>query len=528
MFRLTVLLLVALMLASPAFAQQVKEDGGYELANYLTPQKIAKKALEATVLLVMVDANGQPIGEASGFFVRSNLIATNNHVIHKAVDAFAKRVGDDTEFDIEGVIATDMKHNLAILRVSDSSITPLPLGDSDSVKIGDVVHVAGNPEGYKDSFSSSIISGILGSNASNDKLLQIAAAISPCSSGGPVLDSSGKVIGVAISSVMAEQNLNLVVPSNYLDVIKGQNLSLAVPSNYLDVLLNSIGKHPLKPLSEGKQSKSAESSFNSGIARHKSGQFDAAVEDFDIAIRLRPNFTDAYNNRGVAKHKLGQYDGAVADFDVAIRLRPDFADAYNNRGNAKHDLGQYDAAIADFDVAIRLRPSFTDAYNSRGIAKRELGQFDAAVADFDIAIRLRPDFADAYNNRGNVKGDLGQHDAAVADFDIAIRLRPNFAGAHYNRGNAKGDLGQYDAAVADFDAAIRLRPDFAGAYNNRGIVKGKLGQYDAAIADFDAAIRLRPDSASAYNNRGTAKQYLGHYDAAKADFDTARRLKLKQ
>ena len=511
MFRLTVLLLVALMLASPAFAQQVKEDGGYELANHLTPQEIAKKALEATVLLIMVDANGQPIGEASGFFVRSNLIATNNHVIHKAVDAFAKRVGDDTEFDIEGVIATDMKHNLAILRCSDSSIMPLHLGDSDSVKIGDVVHVAGNPEGFEGTFSGGIISGILGSDASNDKLLQIAATISPCSSGGPVLDSSGKVIGVAISSVMAEQNLNLVVPSNYLDV-----------------LLNSIGKYPLKPLSEGKQSKSAESSFNSGIARHKSGQYDAAVADFDVAIRLRPNFTDAYNNRGVAKHKLGQYDGAVADFDVAIRLRPSFADAYNNRGNAKHDLGQYDAAIADFDVAIRLRPSFTDAYNSRGIAKRELGQFDAAVADFDIAIRLRPDFADAYNNRGNVKGDLGQHDAAVADFDIAIRLRPDFAGAHYNRGNAKGDLGQYDVAVADFDAAIRLRPDFAGAYNNRGIVKGKLGQYDAAIADFDAAIRLRPDSASAYNNRGTAKQYLGHYDAAKADFDTARRLKLKQ
>ncbi len=473
MFRLTVLLVAGLMLASPAFAQQVKEDGGYELANYLTPQKIAKKALEATVLLVMVDANGQPIDEGSGFFVRSNLIATNNHVIHKAADGFVKRIGDDTEFDIEGVIATDTKHNLAILRVSGSSIMPLPLGDSDSVKIGDVVHVADNPEGYKGTFSGVITSGILGSDADNDKLLQIAATISPCSSGGPVLNSSGKVIGVAVSSVMAEQNLNSVVPSNYLDL-----------------LLNSAGKHSLKPLSEGKQPKSPESCFSSGIARHKLGQYEAAISDFDTAIRLSPDDADTYLNRGYAKGELGQYDAAISDYDTVIRLKPDYADAYLNRGVAKGKLGRYDAAISDFDAAIQLKPDFAKAYVNRGGAKGSLGQYEAAISDFDTAIRLSPDDADAYLNRGSAKGGLGQHFAAISDFDAAIRLRPDFAEAYLNRGIAKGKLGQYEAAKADFDAALRLKPDFTEAYYNRGVAKRKLGQYDAAEADFDTAKRL--------------------------------------
>ena len=67
MFRLIVLLLVALMLASPAFAQPVKEDGDHELANHLTPQEIGEKALDATVLLVVTDAKDQPIGVGSGF-----------------------------------------------------------------------------------------------------------------------------------------------------------------------------------------------------------------------------------------------------------------------------------------------------------------------------------------------------------------------------------------------------------------------------------------------------------------------------
>ena len=121
---------------------------GIPATNAQTPQQIAKKALAATVLLVMEDTNGELLGYGSGFFVRTNQIATNFHVIDGAALGTAKRVGQETEYTIEGVTAMAESHDLAILQVAAPDIQPLPLGDSDTVEIGDRVYVAGNPKGF--------------------------------------------------------------------------------------------------------------------------------------------------------------------------------------------------------------------------------------------------------------------------------------------------------------------------------------------------------------------------------------------
>ena len=288
---------------------------GMPVANAQTAQQIAKKALDATVLLVMEDANGQPLGLGSGFFVRTNQIATNFHVIEGAARGTAKRVGQKTEYTIEGFTAMDEKHDLAILQVKGAFVQPLPLGDSDTVEIGETVYVAGNPKGYLEgTFSDGIISGIRGD--STDKRLQMTAPISPGSSGGPVLNGVGEVIGVSVMTIEGGQNLNFAIPSNYLTVLVARLV-------------------PAKPLSKGKQSISADTYFRWGNAKYELGLYQSAIADYDTAIRLKPDYADAYNNRGVAKDNLGQYFAAIADYDTAIRLKPDYAKAYVNRGNAK-------------------------------------------------------------------------------------------------------------------------------------------------------------------------------------------------
>ena len=93
---------------------------GIPVANAQTPQQIAKKALAATVLLVMEDEKGKPIGLGSGFFVDTNLIATNFHVIEGATRGTAKLVGEQTEYPIEVFTAMEETHDLAILQVSVS------------------------------------------------------------------------------------------------------------------------------------------------------------------------------------------------------------------------------------------------------------------------------------------------------------------------------------------------------------------------------------------------------------------------
>ena len=108
-----------------------------------------------------------------------------------------------------------MKHDLALLSVPANSGVPLlPLGDVDSVAIGDTVYAAGNPEGFEGTFSEGVISGIRGTD--DDKRFQITAPISSGSSGGPVLNTRAEVIAVCVSVVSAGQNINFAVPSNYL------------------------------------------------------------------------------------------------------------------------------------------------------------------------------------------------------------------------------------------------------------------------------------------------------------------------
>ena len=306
-----------------------------------TAPEIAEKALAATVYLEMQDSKGVPLGFGSGFFVGDNLIATNYHVIEGAARGSAKLVGQFSTYTIEGVTATDKTNDLALLKVTMSGINPLPLGNSSDVKIGETVYVAGNPKGLEGTFSNGIIS------SRRDKYtkerLQMTAPISPGSSGGPVLNSKGEVIGVS-----------------FMTLVGGQNLNFAIPSRYLTELLTE--STPAKPLAEGNRSISAETYFTWGNTKYYLGDYKGAIADYDTAIRLNPDDTDAYNNRGIAKDNLGQHFAAIADFDTAIRLNPDYAEAYYNRGNAKGKLGQHLAAIADMippSASILILPRHT-------------------------------------------------------------------------------------------------------------------------------------------------------------------------
>ena len=179
-----------------------------------TPQEIARNAFCSTVALEMELVNGGRYTLGSGFFVSKDAIATNLHVVHGVLGrCYAKLVDQTNEYLIEGYTHIDVERDLAILKVSGDGTTILPWGNSDDVQIGETVYAVGNPRGLDGTFSDGIVSGIRWDGP--DKFLQITAPISPGSSGGPVLNSSGKVIGVSAASSDG-QNLNFAIPSNYI------------------------------------------------------------------------------------------------------------------------------------------------------------------------------------------------------------------------------------------------------------------------------------------------------------------------
>ena len=161
----------------------------------------------------MEDANSQPLTLGSGFFVRAGEIASNLHVVEGAARGYAKLVGEKTKFDVEGIVSVDPERDLVVLKSSAARSQMLSLGNSDGVQVGEPVYAVGNPQGLEGTFSQGIVSSIreVGAN----KLLQITAPISPGSSGGPVLNGKGEVIGVSVATFRGGQNLNFAIPSNY-------------------------------------------------------------------------------------------------------------------------------------------------------------------------------------------------------------------------------------------------------------------------------------------------------------------------
>ena len=245
-----------------------------------------------------------------------------------------------------------------------------------------------------------------------------------------------------------------------------------------------------------------------GYNKSRLGNYEEAIEDFDLAIQLDPKYPNAYYSRGIAKHSLGNYEEAIEDFGLAIQLDPKLAPPYNNRGSVKKDLGDYEEAIEDFDLAIQLDPKYATAYYNRGGAKYSLGNYEEAIEDFDLVIQLDPKNADAYNNRGGAKYSLGNYEEATEDFDQAIQLDSKLANAYNNRGGVKSNLGNYEEAIEDYSKAIQLDPKLANAYYNRGMAKANLGNYEEAIEDFDLVIQLDPKNANAIRYRKLAYEDL--------------------
>jgi len=145
-----------------------------------------------------------------------------------------------------GIVGFDGTHDLALLSVPSTEHNVLGLSDSDKVQVGDEVFAVGNPYGLEGTVSQGIVSGVRRIRA--ESLLQITAAISPGSSGGPVLNGNAELVGIATATFQGGQNLNFAVPSNYLEALLG-NMTVPVPlvrqktTGQSSSILSAVGAH---------------------------------------------------------------------------------------------------------------------------------------------------------------------------------------------------------------------------------------------------------------------------------------------
>ncbi|GCA73495.1 TPR repeat-containing protein YrrB [Microcystis aeruginosa NIES-2520] len=396
-------------------------------------------------------------------------------------------------------------------------------------------------------------------------------------SGGAVLDSQGRVIGIHGGSETAglekigvekiQLGFSLGIPvSTFLGLqerlkVKPQLLTTAQPQvspqqqqeiiQAIDSIivpntnatadiwierggqLHRLGRYEeaIKAFDEAIKQNESENVYlawyGKGLALGYLDKYQPAIEAFQQAINTLPKrenlkkfHSSILQNQSVGYRYLENYEQALTVINQAISLFPNNPNSYNEKYAVLSRLKRYDEGLVAITQAINLAPRAA-WYGNRGNLYYYQQKYDLALSDYSKAIEINPNYAMAYYNRGTVYSDLQKYDLALSDFSKAIDINPNYADAYYNRGVLYKDLQKYELALADYSKAIDINPNYAMAYNNRGTVYSDLQKYELALADYSKAIDINPNYAKAYNNRGTVYSDLQKYELALSDYNKA-------
>ena len=267
--------------------------------------------------------------------------------------------------------------------------------------------------------------------------------------------------------------------------------------------------------------------YGKGLALGALDKDQPAMEALQQAINTLPKREDLkkfhssiLQKQSVVYRYLENYEQALSVINQAISLVPNNPNYYNEKYVVLSRLKRYDEGLAAITQAIDLAPRAAWYFN-RGNLYYNLQKYDLALSDWNKAIKINPNYAEAYVNRGNLYSDLQKYDLALSDYSKAIDINRNDAEAYYNRGLLYYNQRKYDLALSDYSKAIDINPNYAEAYNNRGNLYSDLQKYELALADYNQAIRINPNFALAYNNRGNLYSDLQKYDLALSDYNKA-------
>jgi tetratricopeptide (TPR) repeat protein len=428
------------------------------------------KRIEPSVVVILTyDREGRLQGQGSGFFIsKEGDVITNYHVLQEASRATI-RSWDGNMYPVKKVVAEDREADLVRVSVDLGKGAVTPIFVSTSLpQVGERIIVIGTPLGLEKTVSDGIVAAIR-EIPGFTKIIQLTAPISQGSSGSPVVNMNGEVIGIATFFIIAGQNLNFA--------ISGENITRLTPGEG-------------QTLSEREEARVeemislAEQLYSMGIRFLWIEDYEKAIPYFLEAVKKNPNYGEAYFQIGYCSDKLGRYLEAIDFYKKAIGIKPGDFNSYNNLCVAFNHLGQYGEAVASCEKAIQIKPELAEAYNNLAWSLNKLGRYQEAIKASKESIRIKPDFAIAHYNLGNNFSSLGNYQEAIKSYKEAIRIKFDYAESHLNLGAAYFKMSRYQEAIESYKQAVRIKFDLAEAHLNLGMAYLRLGDRGSALDEY--------------------------------------------
>jgi tetratricopeptide (TPR) repeat protein len=468
LFRAALVVTILTLIASAAMGQE-------------TVPGVVRKIEPSTVAIRIYDRGGNIVSQGTGFFItQRGEVITNYHVLEAAEYADVK-TSNGNVYPVKRVLADDREGDLIRISVDTFGDVTRPVTLAQAFpEVGEHVVVFGTPLGLERSVSDGIVSAVR-EIPGFGRIMQVTAPISQGSSGSPVVNMKGEVVGIISFFVAPGQNLNFAIP--------GERIARLVPGD---------GKTLIDWAGTRKQESAAlvVELYASGMRYLLLEDYERALLFFGETIKKNPNYARAYFQIGYCRAKLEQYPEAIEAYQRSIRLKPDEADAYNNLCTTYGASGRIEEALGACQQALRLKPDLAEAHNNLAWAYYKLGKYSEALVSSKEAIRLKPDYALAYYNLGNSFSALGRYQEALESFKQAIRFNPDHSEAHLNLGAVYNQLGQYQRALESYREAVRLKPDMIEGHLNLGMNYLKSGDKSSALEEYKILMKLDKESAA--------------------------------
>ena len=195
------------------------------------------------------------------------------------------------------------------------------------------------------------------------------------------------------------------------------------------------------------------------------GQFSDEKTLWTYTLPRNPQAWLAHNNLGTLLLREGQVDAAIEQFEEALKIAPHYAEAHYDLGNALKKSGRMSEAIEQYQRALAIDSAYAEAHNNLADTFLQTGDSSRAFDQFQQAIQSNPDYAEAHYNWGVALIQAGHLPEAIVHFRQAIQIDPDYIEAHFNLGAALYQTGHTPESIQQFQEVLRLKPDFTQAQN---------------------------------------------------------------
>jgi tetratricopeptide (TPR) repeat protein len=489
-------------------------------------EQILEKNIPSLISITTFGEDKEEISSGTGFVIGEKIVATSYGLVSQAKSA----EGFDhkgKKVKIDGILAVDKKFGIAILQINRKNPS-LSLGNSDSLERSNNIYALGANEAQEFTLFEGEVFNFY--EYESQRLIETTLSLPDSYNGGPVLDSSGQVIGMV---VFLDIGKKIIVPAKALDMVPktgtGTKLKDWQPEEYFSTLEGSTfagkvfyfmansskAEKFLKKILEFKPDDLGTHALLADIYT-KQRDYSSAVSTYKKIIEIDSDNDGAYYGMGDVYIKMMNWKEAIPALEKSVQLNPELKDVYFNIASAHHELKEFAEAADAYKKFIDGGPRQPfEAYNRLGLCQMEMEQYADAVLSFQEALKGIPDDVNITYKLAQAFEKAGQLEQAAETYYSLAELSPKDARIYFNT-----VINMYNAAKMPDKAAeaanrmIELNPNDPDALFNLGFMLVQMKKFEEAIEILDRVIALTPEMEYAYLNKGFSFYSLKRYKDA--------------